>query len=151
MRGQGKKGHCSICSSPLAESVNQMIKDGKNASDIRAFVLAAGQTPWSRPTIYSHKDHVLSPEKQLVKAVRQDLQIKKGSNTEFLEVVRDIGLARAVQDPESISVDQALKATQILESRKEKTDNLAILVAFVTGNRPAGVVIEGEAREVTAE
>lgn len=151
MRGQGKKGHCSICASPLAESINQMIRDGKTTTDIRAFVTAAGQTPWSRPTIYNHKDHALTPEKALVKAVRQELEIKKSSNTEFLEAVRDIGFSKAVSDPESISIDQALKATQILEGRKEKTDNLAILVAFVTGNRPAGVVIEGEAREVTAE
>lgn len=151
MKGQGKRGHCAICSSPLAESINQMIRDGKNTTDIRAFVTAAGQTPWSRPTIYNHKDHALTPEKALVKAVRQDLQIRKGSNQEFLEVVRDIGLARAEADPESITIDQALKATQILEGRKDKTDSLAILVAFVTGNRPADVVIEGEAREVTAE
>ena len=149
MSGQGKRGHCSICASPLADSINAMIRDGKNATQIRDFVTAAGQEPWSRPTIYNHRTHALTPEKQLVKAARQDLQIRQGSNTEFLETVRDIGLAKAVADPESITVDQALKATSILEGRKEKNDSLAILVAFVTGNKPAGVVIEGEAREIS--
>lgn len=151
MRGQGKPGFCSICASPLAASINKLLAEGANARQVRDFVASAGVTPWSRPTMYNHRDHAMGPEKRVVQIAEQQrkaLAIRKSSNTEFLEAVRDIGMAKAESNPEEISIDQAMKAAQILESRKERNDNFALLVAFVTGNKPAGVIIEGEATEV---
>lgn len=110
--------------------------------------------PVARQTIYSHREHVRAPEDRVVQAAqRRDMQHgkqpRRTSESEFLDAVISLGHANALADPSAVTVDQALKATQIKQQAKSKGDAHQTLVAIFTGNyRPPEVVIEGEVKEV---
>lgn len=58
-------------------------------------------------------------------------------------------MQKALDEPESVSVEHALKAVGIREARKDRVNNLTLILAsFVTGQKPA-YVIEGEIIEAT--
>lgn len=156
MGSTGVPGYCSICASPNAPAYVKGARDGWNAPQFNDYAAMNGER-WDRKTWYAHKKHALTGEALLITAaekVRRDSaltvrDIKKSSNTELLEAIRDLGMARALQNPEDVTIDHSLKAVQIMESRKDKGgDSLNILVQFTVGQPPA-YVIEGEARDVT--
>jgi hypothetical protein len=159
-RGFGKVGYCKLCAWEHALELNRKIRDGtiKNAAQAQEFALRYGLT-FNRQTFYNHKPHALGTEGAVVQAASQamkKLQVKNSSNDEFLGAIRNIGMARAIQNPEDVSIDHALKAASILEARKDKAgDQINLLVAIVTGNAPAvqitpgDTTIEGEAREIS--
>jgi len=114
-----------------------------------------GDPSRNRQTWYNHKPHASTAVEKFVatKTIQTseggDLAIKKTTNTEFLETIRDIGMTKAINDPSSVTLEQAIKATSILEGRKDKTsDYVKILIGIVTGHGPSLEVIEGEAKEV---
>jgi len=167
--GYGREGFCSICSHPEGwRFVQGVTKGGKsgtgwNASEAREAAENFGFR-FSRQTWYEHQKHVLgkiAPPTQAVTAVpsgpKAIVPVKKSSNVEFLETIRDHALARALNNPDSITVEQGLKATQILEGRKtQPSDAINVLIQFVTGRAPAVIVddpkvVEGTARDVSPE
>jgi predicted nucleic acid-binding protein len=106
----------------------------------------------NRQTFYKHKPHALGTEVAVVQAASKALtkaDIKKTSNVAFLEAVRDIGYTKAISDPDQISIDHALKAATILETRKDKpNDALNVLIQVVVGQQMPAFEVEGEYREM---
>ncbi len=149
--GSSKPGYCKLCAWEHSPELDKGIRSGWNAAQAQEWAKKYVYA-FNRQTFYSHKPHALTPEQrvvQIAKTKTQALQIKRGSNTSFLEAVRDIGYAKAIDDPDAISIDHALKATQLLESRKDKSsDQLNILISIVTGQQPQPIIIEGTAQEV---
>lgn len=157
--GAGKTGYCKICASPDAPVFIRGAREGgkKGTGWNAAEAQEAGRLyglSFNRQTWYAHLEHAKTGEQRLVQAAEKVLESGlvpvKTSNKGFLEAVRDLGMAKALANPESVSIDQALKAVQIMESKKDKGgDTLAILVQFVT-NQPPAIVIDGEARPLEA-
>lgn len=156
--GKGKPGYCSLCVHPGVKAINRIINEGGNAGRVNAYLEQTYDKGVDRRTIYAHREHALSPENKVIQAAeigRKQLTIRKTSTTEFLESLRDIGFSKAIEDPEKVSIEHALKAAQILESRKDRGgDQLNILIAISTGQAPPiliedGQVVEGEVRDVT--
>ena len=156
--GAGKAGYCTLCARPEAK----VYIDGARAgwSHPKASEMAAQfDFVFSRQTWYRHKAHAETDEQKVIQravAVRKEgllpAKFQKSTNQGFLEAVRDIGMARAALDPDSISIDHALKAVSILEAKKEKkSDALNVFVNFMIGAPPAYTIIDGEAREVEGD
>lgn len=152
MRGQGKPGFCSVCAHTNVADINAKVREGLNAAQLSRWTEERFGFKVHRSTWYSHKPHALSPEQRVIQAAetqRQALAIKRGSNTGFLEAVRDIGLAKAIDNPDQVSIDHALKAVSILENRKDRTgDSLNVLINIAVGQIPAYEVVEGAFKEV---
>lgn len=159
-RGFGKKGYCLLCSWEHVIELDRLIRQGRNNAECAEWAKSRFGFTWNRQTFYKHRDeHAKSPEDRVIQASQKSpgqsgLVVRKSSNNEFLEAIRDIGLAKAVRDPEDISIDHALKAAQILETRKDRAgDQINLLVQIVTQGAPpiqvTGPVIEGEATEIT--
>lgn len=153
--GEGKSGFCKICAHPDAHVFIRGAREGGkkgtgwNAAEANEAAKAYGFS-FNRQTWYTHVEHAKTGEMRLTQAAQQvreqGLIPVKTNNKGFLESIRDIGMAKALANPESVSIDQALKAVQIMEAKKDKgNDTLNILVQFVT-NQPPAIVIEGEAR-----
>lgn len=145
---------CKICDSPNAPTYLKGFKSGGkngkgwNASESQEAAAVYGES-WDRQTVYKHLKHLETVEQSVIhqakSAQRAGLIPYKTTNSGFLEKIRDIGMARAMQNPDDITIDQALKAAQILETKKDKgQDSLAILVQFSIGSPPP-IIIEGQA------
>lgn len=151
----GVPGYCSICASPNAPAYVKGARDGWNAAQFNDFAAMNGEK-WTRQTWYTHKKHAMTGEQLIVAAAKVQREgaltvrdIKKSSNDEFLGAIRDLGMARALNSPEDVTVADALKSVSIMEGRKEKTgDSINILVSFMTGQPPMHV-IEGVAHDVS--
>lgn len=163
---------CKICSHPEAHRFIKGAKEGGkkgtgwNAAEANE-AAKVFNFKFTRQTWYAHVAHLGSAEERVVEAARRasrpDLVPTRTTNATFLETIRDIAMTRALADPESVTVDQALKAVAILEGKKEKgQDSLAILVAVTIGDAPvyrvhsaAGTpppdAVEGEYRETPKE
>jgi hypothetical protein len=155
--GAGKPGYCKLCSFD-----DPIIQDGFDSRvlDYSPQKLndwlktkIEDHKPVSRGTIYTHRRHVMSPQDRVVQATqRRDMvhgkQPQRVEESEFLDAVISLGHTNALADPSAITVDQALKATQIKQSAKAKGDAHQTLVAIFTGNYTPETVIEGEAKEV---
>lgn len=150
--GFGQPGYCKICASDLLPAINDMIKQGKNAAQIQRWTKEYNLT-FARQTLYNHREHITDPKTSFVDQARKSPVIKRVSNRDFLEAVRDAGAARAMADPDSVSVDQALKATQIMMQDKKGHDGLTLVLMKVMTGRIDEVIdepmlIEGEYTEV---
>lgn len=154
--GLGKTGYCSICASDLEPEINKRLKTNWNSTKLNEWLSkfqdASGKTVYfNRQTIYKHKKHITAPEDKVVSfaaKAQANPVIKTASNRQFLEAVRDIGMQRAIQNPDEISIGDALKAVQIMENTKQNTgDTYYILAQIMTGAIPAlpAEVVEGEA------
>jgi hypothetical protein len=155
--GAGHDGFCKICAHEQAPRMIKAARDGANAAQALEIASLFGLY-FDRKTWYAHKQHAITGEGRILQAAEKVRRegaltvgdIKKSNNTELLSAIRDIGMAKALNNPDDITVDQALKAVQILEAREKKGgDQLNVLVQFVTGNVPA-VVVEGEYKEIAA-
>lgn len=154
--GQGKQGYCKLCSfddPKLQDEFDKRVLDytPKKLNDWLSAKIEDFK-PVNRQTIYSHRDHVRNPKDRLVRAVQKrtmehGVQKQRVSEQEFLDAVIAYGQANAEADPESITIDHALKAASLKMQSKNKGAAHQTLVAIITGNAP-DEVIEGEAREV---
>lgn len=156
----GKAGYCKLCRWDEEPELNRLIKAGKNAAECARWAKGKFGFTFTRQTFYSHKEHLAAPQDKVVAAAagrRREKVIPKATNKEFLEAVRDLAFANALEDPDSVTLEQGLKAASILESSKQKAGDITLILAqVVTGQRPdvlveapsAPVMIEGTAREV---
>ena len=87
---------------------------------------------------------------------QQGLAPRETSDEEFLDAIIAAGMSRVRDDPDSVTIDQTLKAVGIRQqARSSKQGGIAILVATLTKplegplslELPAGI-IDGEAVEV---
>lgn len=153
--GFGRPGYCKLCAWEHEPELNKLIKAGRNSTEIREWARDKFGLTFNRQTLYSHKDHLKAPEDKVVALVEQKKAQKpvlprQVTNRQFLEAVRDLGMMRALEHPDEISVDHALKAAQIIESSKEKRADITLILAkVVTGNVAEVVEVEGEVREVS--
>jgi len=151
---------CKICSHQEAHrfirGAREGGKSGKGWNSAEAIEAAAVYgLSLTRQTWYSHVKHLDTAENRVIEAGRRagraSLVPLRTTNPQFLEAIRDIAMAKAMAEPDLVSIDQGLKAVAILEGKKEKgSDSLAILVSFTIG-APPPIQVEGTARDVTEE
>ena len=154
--GAGRQGYCKLCSfdePTVQDAFDKRVLDYSPAK-LNEWLRTKGIDPVNRQTVYQHRKHVTAPEDRVVQArQRRDMahgkQPRRTSESEFLDAVIALGHENALLDPGSVTVDQALKATQIKQAAKAKGDAHQILVQIMTGNynEPA-TVVEGESREI---
>jgi hypothetical protein len=151
-RGFGKPGYCKLCAWEEEPALNKLMKAGKNAAECARWAKDKFGFEFNRQTFYNHKGHITAPEDKVVAyAEQKKLEkpvIRTATNRDFLQAVRDIGYTRALDNPDEISIDHALKAASILETSKQKQSDITLIFAqVVTGHAP-DIVVEGTAREV---
>lgn len=152
MAGGGHSGFCKLCDRPEGNKYVQGAREGWNFKQASEVAATYGFS-FARNTWFNHKRHAMTAEQRVMQAADKipdrALTVRKTSNQDFLEAVRDIGMRNAQAFPGEVTLDHALKAVQIMEAKKEKpSDAMSIVVAFITNNTPAYDVIDGEAREV---
>ena len=112
-----------------------MLKDGKDQGEVRKALYILDPTfSWSKPTFYDHKRHITHPLITAQKAALMNPTIVPQTNRGFLEAVRDIGIRKAIDNPESVTIDHGLKAVSIMESNKKPIENVFILIAKEMAN-----------------
>ena len=146
--GSGQAGYCKICAASFEQEINERLKLGREAgwSDAkivqwvkdRRFVddRTGRVVTLNRQTVAKHRRHLQAPEDKFVALVeqkrRQGAVIPRQTSTDqFLQTVVDVGMGRAMEHPEDITVDQALKAAGILARKTDKVTPLAIVLAEV--------------------
>lgn len=157
--GQGRQGYCRLCSlkDPQAQlDLDQRLRDGWNATQVKNWLESRHEITATRQTIYSHRDHVKHPKDRLVTAV-QRTQARAvttkpvATNEQFLEAIRDIGYQRAIDNPEEVTVDHSIKAASILANSKRSSAEITLVLARVSVGADYSNVIEGEAVEVLTQ
>lgn len=123
-------GACKICESVYADIVNRLIAQEKNEADVKRILREIDPDfYWSRKTFYTHKDHVTHPLISAAKRAQQNPVVVPKTTEGFLELVRDAGARRVAEDPDSVKLRDALKASEILEKRSSPKDQMFILLA----------------------
>lgn len=150
--GQGKPGFCKICVHPGAQFLNARYeREGKAFNAARAAEFAKQLDPtfsFTRATWYAHLEHITHPLVTAADAARSAPVLVPKTNTGVLEAIRDIGIKRAVENPDEVTVDHALKAASELNKKQAGTDNVLIVFAKVlSGEQPAETIV-GEWSEV---
>lgn len=157
-KGYGKPGYCKLCSfsdPKLQDEFDKRVLE-YTPRQLNEWLAARIEDfhPVSNPTIYSHRQHVKHPKDRIVAVVEkrkleQNYLPQKTSEQQFLDSIITLGYERAIHDPEAVTIDHALKATQIKAQSKQRGDAHNVLVQIFTGQTPnLGTIIEGEATEL---
>jgi len=151
----GSIGYCKICDFRFAEILNRKLADEgeKKFTAAAAQRFAAELEPgysFDRETWRKHKAHITHPLVTLQKQALANPVIVPKTNQGKLEAIADIGIQRALENPETVSVDHALKALGILEQKKDRKENIWVILAKAITGQQAEVndYIEGEFRVV---
>ena len=148
--GRGKPGYCKLCSSPYMDAINKLIAQGKNEGETKRTIQAIDPDfTWNRQTFYAHKDHITSPLVTHAEAARKNPVVVPKTTKGVLEAIRDIGMQRAVDHPEEVTVDHALRAATELNRTQKSGEGWQIVLAKLVSSS-AGDYIEGEWTEVPA-
>lgn len=110
--------------------------------------------PISDPTIYAHRKHVLHPKDRVVsiaaKRAKEGRHLPQVTTEQgFLDSIIAMGHQKAMDDPEAVTIDHALKATQIKNQSKDKGNAQNVLVQIFTQGAPEDDIIDVTAQEVT--
>jgi hypothetical protein len=156
--GQGKPGWCKICAHPAGKFLNSKLADdpeGFNAAKAQKFAREltlpdVELLTFNRQTFYSHREHVTHPLVSHARLAQENPVIVPKTNRGVLEAIRDIGMKRAVDHPEEVTVEHALKAAGHLMAKENRADGvLVILAKAISGS--SGEVIEVPYIDVTPE
>lgn len=145
--GQGKPGFCKICVHPAAQFLNARVeREGKDVFNAaRAAELAKElDLTFSRQTWYAHLDHITHPLVTAVEESKKNPVIAPKTTTGALEMIRDLGIKRAIENPEEVTVDHGLKAMAELNKKATSTDSVTIVLAKIMSGEVAPEVIVGE-------
>lgn len=146
--GYGQAGYCSVCDSDLKGEINKRMKRKDSIASIRRYTVEK-ESPVSEPTLRNHRKHITDPKTTLVEQARKNPVIKRHTTNDFLQALVDIAATKAINDPESISIDQGIRAAQVIEGRKDKqVDALVKIARMLMGQAPRPEIIEGEYVEV---
>lgn len=151
--GQGKPGYCKLCTFAGAQFLNARYeREGKDAFNAaRALEFAQTLDPsfsFTRSVWYAHTKHITHPLVTAADAARNSPVVVPKTNVGALEMIRDIGMKRAVDNPDEVTVDHAIKAATELNKKQAGTDNVFIAFAKVlSGEQPAEIIV-GEWREI---
>ena len=154
--GAGHAGYCKLCSfdePKIQDAFDKRVLD-YSPRRLNEWLKNLGIPAVDRNTVYNHRNHVRNPRDRMVRAV-QKRQLEHGSlparvsEQEFLDAVIAMGQARAMADPEAVTIDHALKATQIKAQSKSKGNAHQVLIQLFTGRMPAEAnVTEGDYQEI---
>lgn len=143
-KGYGRPGYCVICDAlntrpELRKKANAVFVNSK-APAITAWLSEnLGMTP-DRRTVYNHKGtktlpgHVTNPKDRLVSQVQA--QRAKGTlpatvtEEQYLDAVLAAAMARVVEEPESVTIDQGLKAAAAKTAAKQSRAGAQITLQF---------------------
>ncbi len=142
--GYGNPGYCSVCDSEHKSEINKRMKRGDTIASIGRY-LKEKESPISEPTLRKHRKHITDPKTTFVENARKNPVIKRVTSREFLQALVDEGARKVEEEPESVSIDQAIRAAQIIETSKEKqVDALVTIARMLMGQAPQPELIEGE-------
>lgn len=155
MTGQGKPGFCKICVHPAAQFLNARVeRDGKdvfNAAKASAFAKELDPNlKFARQTWYAHLEHITHPLVTAADGARSKPVIVPKTNVGGLEMIRDIGLTRAAEHPEEVTIDHGLKAMAELNKQQRGTDDVIVVFAKVMSGEISPDEIVGEWKELPA-
>lgn len=143
-KGYGRPGYCLIC-----DALNTRPELRKQANAVFVNSKAPAITAWldqnlgmkpDRRTVYAHKGtkslpgHVQNPKDRLVSQVAA--QRAKGtlpasvSEDQYLDAVLAAAMARVVEEPESVTIDQGLKAAAAKTAAKQSRAGAQITLQF---------------------
>ena len=140
-RGVGKPGYCTLCSisdDKTRKALTKQYQQGNKAPSINAWLLANIGKGFDRRTIYSHRQHIKSPKDRLVGAVvaRQasDPSLpQQVTEDEFLQRIIDAAAANLATSPESVTIDQGIKAASTkLGAKASNRAGMTVLFATLT-------------------
>jgi len=106
----------------------------------------------SKPTLINHKRHITDPRTTVVDQARRNPAIKRVTTSEFLQTLVDIGASKAAANADAVTIDQSIRAAQVLESRKERSVDVLLVIARSLAPKELGApgeMIEGTYRELT--
>ena len=145
----GKTGFCSICRHPKVKVINEVIAGGGSYSA----ALDRGEEfgiKFAKATFYNHKSHATSTLITDAEKARKNpiMPTGPGSNRGFLEAIRDLGMKKALENPETVTVNQALRAASILSDKEGKHVAIEIVLAKALQGTPPEL-IEGSWSEAS--
>jgi hypothetical protein len=162
--GHGTPGYCKLCSFTDPRDQDEFDRrTGIKENDKYVYTPVAlndwmktkGIGSATRQTIYEHRKHVMHPKDRIVSVVKKHtlehgVQPAQVSESQFLDSLISIGQQRISANPDEVTIDQALKATQIKLGSGKRGDASAVLVNIFTSGAPveARTIIEGESREI---
>jgi hypothetical protein len=137
----GKTGYCKLCHSEHVSALNKLIKNGASFGQAIESMAPKGVT-FSKATFYGHKGHITSPLLTAVEEARKNPVIKPTSNRAVLEAIRDIGMNKVMEDPDSVTVNHALRAASILAEKESRQDSVLVVLAKALQGSPEVAVLE---------
>ena len=157
--GVGKPGYCKLCDledGAIQNGLDDRVRQGWPPKQLDVWLKR--QIPdWpgvASNTVYKHRPHVAHPQDKLVTAVKRAEQRAvtvppKSSPDDFLNALVSIGMKRAVENPDDVTLDHALRAATALKQAKSPANQgINILIALMTGNA-APSTMDGEYVDVT--
>lgn len=135
-----KTGYCSICKRDDLKQINKMIANGQSYESIKAAIEAAP----SKTTFYKHKQHSTAPLLTDADRARKNPAIAPKNNKEVLEAIRDIGLQNAIENPEKITANHAIRAASILAEKEKQRDSFVIIMAKSLQGQPPPPLLESD-------
>lgn len=136
--GVGKPGFCVICAWPGAQFINRRYANDPSAFDYGDFkAMAETMDPeWrvpSKPTWYRHKEHITAPLITEVEKARRNPAVVPKTSQGALAMIRDMGMQNAIERPETVTVDHAIKAAAELEKAKGGIRGVVMVLADMLG------------------
>jgi hypothetical protein len=152
-------GYCRFCDSKnwatadLQESADKRVNEWGYRRFNKWLVEEVGMESCSNKTFYAHREHIMHPQDRIVSAVEKrqregGLQPAQTTHEEFLQSLVSIGAMKIAEDPEAVTVDQALKAAKIQsDNQKKGQGNNVLIQLFTGGGGEEPTIIEGEVKE----
>lgn len=141
-----KQGYCSLCQHPKKLILNDKIAAGKGFTVALREMDEFGMS-FSKTTFLTHKGHITSPLITAVEEARANPVIAPKNNRAVLEMIRDLGARKAMENPEEVTVKDALKAASILQQAEGKQENILVILAKAV-MQPSLEIIEGDYKEL---
>jgi hypothetical protein len=134
---------CLVCTSPDRAEIDRYLSNQESVRKVAAWTVEAGN-PLSRPTIQKHLAHALLISESVV----VERTVTRTSPSQFLQAVVDVGADKIEKNPDKVSVDQAIRAADILERKRDDgAKALNILVLALTGHKEPPA-LTGEYRQI---
>ena len=144
----GKTGWCSLCQHPKKLALNNAIAAGKGYTVVQREMEEYGLS-FSKGTFLRHKAHITSPLITAAEEARSNPAILPQSNRAVLEMIRDLGVKKAMENPDDITVNHALRAAKILQDAEGKQEAILVVLAKVVQGEPP--MIEGTYKEIATQ
>lgn len=152
-KGAGKPGFCKICHFSGSRFINaRHAREEMNAKQALEFAKTLDPDfTFTRQTWYAHLEHITHPLVTAVAEAKKNPIVVPKTNTGVLEAIRDLGIRRAVENPDEVTVDHALKAAAELNKKQSGTDNVLIVFAKVLSGEQSAETVVGEWTEITTQ